>query len=91
MDRDWEVLCGVGGIAGFSFWSNGAQYVIVDLFTGNNSIKYGPGRAHGYSLHKDTAGHGGKAWKLVDRNGRVIASLYSSGKIACDRFSTCAA
>ena len=38
----------------------------------------------GWTIDKDTAGHGGRAWKLKDKQGNRIASLAEDGKILAD-------
>lgn len=35
----------------------------------------------GWTVDKDTAGHGGSAWKLKDKSGKRVASLDSDGKV----------
>lgn len=82
--------CAGSGMAGFTFTRGGSSYLRMDLFSGNNTYRAGTGKAGGWSLHRDTAGHGGKAWKLKDRAGSTRASIYSDGKFACDRYSQCA-
>ena len=34
-----------------------------------------------YSIQKDTAGHGGRKWKLKDSKGNRIASLGADGEV----------
>ncbi|MCK6091168.1 hypothetical protein [Micrococcus endophyticus] len=83
--------CGGAGMAGFTFSRSGSTYFRMDLITGNNTYRVGTGKATGWALNKDTAGHGGKAWKLKDRTGSIRASIYADGKFAYDRYSQCAA
>lgn len=35
----------------------------------------------GWTIEKDTAGHGGRAWKLKDKSGKRVASLDKNGKV----------
>lgn len=35
----------------------------------------------GWTVEKDTAGHGGRKWKLKDKNGKRVASLDGKGRI----------
>lgn len=35
----------------------------------------------GWTIEKDTAGHGGRAWKLKDKSGNRVASLDENGKV----------
>ena len=58
--------------------------VDISLFT--IKLKSGQGlRGPGeYVIQKDTAGHGGRAWKLKDDKGNRIASLDASGKVLSD-------
>lgn len=35
----------------------------------------------GWTIEKDTAGHGGSKWKLKDKSGKRVASLDESGKV----------
>lgn len=82
--------CGGAGMAGFTLNRGGSTFLRMDLFPGNNTYRAGTGKARGWSLHKDTAGHANKAWKLKDRSGSIRASIYADGKFACDRYSQCA-
>lgn len=44
---------------------------------GSNSHK----EEGGWTIDKDTSGHGGSAWKLKDKSGKRIASLDADGKV----------
>ena len=35
----------------------------------------------GWTIEKDTAGHGGRKWKLKDKSGNRVASLDENGKV----------
>ena len=35
----------------------------------------------GWAIDKDTAGHGGRKWKLKDKKGNRIASLGKNGEV----------
>ena len=35
----------------------------------------------GWTIEKDTAGHGGRKWKLKDKSGKRVASLDENGKV----------
>lgn len=48
-----------------------------------NSVKYKDPKS-GWSVEKDTAGHGGREWKLKDKNGNRVGSLDGSGRILAD-------
>lgn len=89
-EEEGSVDCAGAGMAGFTFSRGGSTFLRMDLFTGNNTYRAGTGKARGWSLHKDTAGHANKAWKLRDRAGSTRASIYADGKFACDRYSQCA-
>ena len=82
--------CGGAGMAGFTLSRGGSTFLRMELFPGNNTYRAGTGKARGWSLRKDTAGHANKAWKLKDRSGSIRASIYADGKFACDRYSQCA-
>ena len=44
---------------------------------GKNAYK----ESGGWSIEKDTAGHGGRKWKLKNKKGERVASLDGNGKI----------
>ena len=44
-----------------------------------SSVKYK--EDGGWTVEKDTSGHGGSAWKLKDKSGKRIASLDKDGKV----------
>ena len=55
----------------------------VDLSLFKTHLKNGQGirGPDEYVIQKDTAGHGGKAWKLKDSKGNRIASLGPNGEV----------
>ena len=55
----------------------------VDLSLFKIQLKNGQGLRgpDEYSIQKDTAGHGGRKWKLKDSKGNRIASLGENGEI----------
>ena len=58
----------------------------VDLSLFTTKLKGGQGLRgpDEYAIQKDTAGHGGKAWKLKDSKGNRIASLGPNGEVLGD-------
>ena len=40
--------------------------------------------SNGWSIDKDTAGHGGKKWKLKNKQGKRVASLGENGEVLGD-------
>lgn len=56
--------------------------VRVTAFPIKTRTGYREDRGPPWSIDKDTAGHGGRAWKLKNSKGVRVASLYSNGMIA---------
>lgn len=63
------------------------------LMTGGGGVKfsafpvktktgYRESRGQAWSIDRDPAGHGGRAWKLKNPKGARVASLCSDGRIA---------
>ena len=55
----------------------------VDLSKFDTKLKNGQGfkAKNGWRIQKDTSGHGGSEWKLLDKSGNRIASLRGDGSI----------
>ena len=73
-------LLACGGIPGRLLTSSGG--VKLSAFPIKTSKGYREDRGQAWSIDKDTAQHGGRAWKLKDPRGKRVASLYSNGKVA---------
>ena len=58
----------------------------VDLTLFTIPLKGGQGKRgpDEYVIQKDTAGHGGRAWKLKDSKGNRICSLGANGEVLAD-------
>ncbi|GFN31073.1 hypothetical protein [Paenibacillus xylaniclasticus] len=56
--------------------------VILDKFTDkvNGKVAYKEPKT-GWTIEKDTAGHGGRKWKLKNKSGDRVASLDENGKV----------
>ncbi|MFC5541711.1 hypothetical protein ACFPOH_08055 [Ureibacillus suwonensis] len=61
---------------------NNDGYVDLGKFTDkvNGKTAYKDPKT-GWQIDKDTAGHGGRKWKLKDNKGNTVASLDEKGKI----------
>lgn len=74
-----EPMCG-GGIPNRLLTSGGG--VKLSAFSVKTKTGYKESRGQAWSIDKDTAGHGDRAWKLKDTKGKRVASLYADGMIA---------
>lgn len=55
--------------------------VDLDKFTEKVNGKKAYKEEKGWTIEQDTAGHGGRAWKLKDKSGKRVASLSEDGKV----------
>lgn len=76
---EYEPMCG-GGIP--SRLLTGSGGVKLSAFSIKTKTGYRENRGQYWSIDKDTAGHGERAWKLKNTKGTRVASLYSDGRIA---------
>lgn len=74
-----ESMC-AGGIPNRLLTSGGG--VKLSAFPTKTKTGYKESRGQAWSIDKDTAGHGDRAWKLKDTKGKRVASPYSDGMIA---------
>lgn len=74
-----EPMC-AGGIPNRLLTSGGG--VKLSAFPVKTKTGYKESRGQAWSIDKDTAGHGDRAWKLKDTKGKRVASLYADGMIA---------
>lgn len=77
-DVDVNPSCGIPGVP-LRLYATGTSRIDTAKFPIKTRNGYRENRGQAWSIEKDTAGHGGRAWKLKNPKGQRVASLAPDG------------